>query len=318
MKVLWLTLESNKQSLPGFAESLQQSCELSCHWLTQRAAKHVAKAVGGSTIKAFDRVLLHLPLPLLVKQIPYIRCIPNLVLLQLDLADMLAGQDGCLEKFDRLLNLIPWARVLVPHGKALDFLRDYPVAAASVPLGFNGEWFVDQGRVRAVPAAIVADLDDPPDKKRRRHLFEIKTQNKLQIYDPEEGLALAEQLNQMGIVVCNDEFCGGYRGLNAKVLACGAALMTWDRGEQENQANGFVDMENVILYRDSKSAHARLNFLKRHGDELERIRQAGKALADAEHSDRALAEKVAGQLALELPPFAGDDIEDALRYRFFR
>ena len=121
----------------------------------------------------------------------------------------------------------------------------------------------------------------------------------------------------MGVVVVNDQGWKNYRPLNFQVLACGAVLMTWDRGEVENKACGFEDMQNIMLYKDAKSAQAKLNFLKRHPDQLAMIRDNGMQLAQ-KHSNRALADKVHQYLEKPLAKFNGDDVEDALKFRFFR
>ena len=101
-------------------------------------------------------------------------------------------------------------------------------------------------------------------------------------------------------------------------MASGCLLLTWDRGSEENHVVGFEDMKNVMLFQDERSAQAKLNFLKRHPDQLEAIRQQGKALVAARHTLVAMAEAVADNLSQPLIPFTGDDIEDALRFRFFR
>ena len=317
MKVLWLTLESNKEACYGLTERLAQLFELKSVWLSPKQAKHIAKTVGGPELKSCDRVVVQLPLPLLLKQAAYLRCIPHLLLVQPDLPNAAESGSAEADKFFKLMDQMPWCRVLVPAGFGTDMLDKRNIDHGVVPIGFNGLWFKDKGDERSLHAAIVADLEDPDSKARRGLLFDIKTQNKLQIYDVSAGKELAEQLNKMSIAICSDQDCAGYRALNFQAMACGAALMTWDRGPEENAANGFEDMVNVMLYRDAKSAQAKLNFLKRHPEELNSIRESGKALAAEQHSNRALAQKLSDYLLKPLKPFAGDDIEDALRFKFF-
>ncbi|MDX1693966.1 MAG: glycosyltransferase [Ketobacteraceae bacterium] len=318
MKVLWLTLADNKEALYGFTERLSQLYELTCHWLTGKEAKNIARIVGGPQIKGFDRVVVMLPLPLLVKQSAYLRCIPDIVLIQPDLPPAMKAGTGDAEKFLRLLPVMPWVRLLIPAGEGVSRLEKLGVDLGLVPLGLNALWFRDNNENRRYQAAILADPENPPLRERKSLLFDIKTQNKLQIFDIAEGQALVDQLNQAGIVICNDQGCARYRTLNFQAMACGAALMTWDRGARENQWLGFEDMVNVVLYQDARSAQAKINFLKRHGDALDSIRESGKALALEKHSNRALAEKLAEYLVNPLQRFEGDDIEDALRFRFFR
>ena len=317
MKVLWLTLAENREACYGLTERLMQLFELTSRWLTPKEARNVAKAIGGKQIKQFDRIVMQLPLALLLKQAAYLRCIPNLVLLVPELPEALKQGSGDAQKFLKLMDQMPWVRLLLPAAEGIEALQKKDLDLGVVPMGFNGLWYKDKGDSRSIHAAVFADVESPPLRERKSLVFEVKTQNRLQIFDPVESQALAEQLNQVGIAVCNDQGCAQYRALNFQAMASGAALMTWDRGAAENRLVGFRDMVNVMLYQDAKSAQAKINFLKRHPEELDSIRESGKALAMEQHSNRALAEKLSDHLGKSLQPFQGDDIEDALRFKFF-
>lgn len=318
MKVLWISSESNKDRFYGFIEQLRQCCDLTEHWLDAKQQKHVVKAVGAQQIKRYDRVLLQLPVSQLLKQTAYLRCVPHLVLLQPALASVALGNVKDFDKYLKFLSQAPWIRVLTPPGELESQLRKKKVDVSGVPIGINMAWFKDKEGERTHWAAIIGDMDLPNIKSRRHLLFDIKTQNKLQIFDEEKASALNDQLNNVGVVVVSDEGWKHYRSLNFQTMACGALLMTWDRGEAENRACGFEDMQNVMLYKDAKSAQAKLNFLKRHPDQLEMIRTNGMELVQQFHSNVALARKVAEELQKPLKKFAGDDVEDAVKFRFFR
>ena len=318
MKVLWLSLETDRTEFREFVERLGASVQLAEKWLTLKDAKHFSKAIGAEELKAFDRVLVHLPIKLLLKQTPYLRCIPNLLLLQRDLVCIATTEPATLEKYFKALAIMPWVRVLLPYSQVAQQLTQAGIDNQQIPLGISPGEYCDLGLSRSHSAAILADLDDPALKARKQLLLNIKTQNKLQIFEPEKGNALQEQLNNQLIAVTCEQGCSSYRALNFQAMACGCLLLTWDRGSEETNALGFKDMNNVMLYRDERSAQAKLNFLKRHPDQLEAIRDQGKALVETRHSMIAMAASVVENLAQSLIPFTGDDIEDALRFRFFR
>ena len=318
MKVLWLSTESNKDRFYGFTEYLKQACDLTEHWLSPKQAKHVVKAVGAKNIKGYDRVLLQLPVSQLVQQTAYLRCVPNLVLLQPALASVALNNSKDFEKYLKFFNTAPWVRVMVPYGQLKSDLVKHKVDVMDVPIGINMAWFRDKEKERRHWAAIVANLDSPDVKSRRQLLYDVKTQNKLQIFDEAEMAALGDQLNTMGVVVVSDEGWKNYRPLNFQALASGAVLLTWDRGEEENKACGFEDLENVVLYKNAKGAQAKLNFLRRHPEELEKVRTKGIQFVQQFHSNRALGECVIQCLQHPLKEFSGDDVEDAVKFRFFR
>lgn len=318
MKVLWISSESNKDRFYGFTEQLKQSCELTECWLDAKQQKHVVKAVGAKQIKTYDRILLQLPVSVLLKQTAYLRCVPHLVLLQPALASVALGNAKDFERYLKFIAQAPWIRVLTPAGLLEQDLRKNKVDVAGVPIGINMAWFKDKAAERTHWAAIIGDLEQPDIKSRRHLLFDIKTQNKLQIFDEEKVPALNDQLNNVGVVVVSDEGWKHYRALGFQAMASGALLLTWDRGEVENRACGFEDMENVMLYKDAKSAQAKLNFLKRHPEQLEMISAKGMQLAQQRHSNVALAKSVFAELERPLKKFTGDDVEDAVKFRFFR
>ena len=49
--------------------------------------------------------------------------------------------------------------------------------------------------------------------------------------------------------VSADVGMGEYMIKNFEAMACGCVLLAYDQGEEENRALGFVDMENLVLYR---------------------------------------------------------------------
>ncbi|MCG8312416.1 MAG: glycosyltransferase [Pseudomonadales bacterium] len=318
MKVLWLSLETYKTELCEFIAQLSSRVDLTVRWLTSKEAKHITKAVGGVELKTFDRVLIHLPVRLLLKQTPYLRCVPSLVLLQRDLPSIATTDLPLFDKFLKALGVMPWARVLLPFSQISHRLSQAGIDNYQVPLGIDAREYTDLDQSRSHSAVVLADLENPASKPRKQLLLNIKTQNKLQIFEPELGATLREQLNTLQVTVTCEQGCHLYRALNYQAMASGCLLLTWDRGSEENHVVGFEDMKNVMLFQDERSAQAKLNFLKRHPDQLEAIRQQGKALVAARHTLVAMAEAVAENLSQPLIPFTGDDIEDALRFRFFR
>ena len=56
-------------------------------------------------------------------------------------------------------------------------------------------------------------------------------------------------LNRIRFFVSADIGMGEYMIKNFEAMACGCVLLAYDQGELENEALGFIDMHNIVLYR---------------------------------------------------------------------
>lgn len=92
-------------------------------------------------------------------------------------------------------------------------------------------------------------------------------------------------------------FCGPHQALdegafsrifirrkNFEAMACGCVLCAYDQGEAENRALGFVDMENLVLYRDVDELQAKLRILRADSALADRIAATGQALVEREYT----------------------------------
>jgi len=63
-------------------------------------------------------------------------------------------------------------------------------------------------------------------------------------------------------------------------MACGCVLFAFDQGEEENQALGFVDMQNIVLYRDVAQLREKLAVLRADPALAASISYNGQQLAE--------------------------------------
>ncbi|HBO6101186.1 TPA: glycosyltransferase family 1 protein [Pseudomonas aeruginosa] len=92
--------------------------------------------------------------------------------------------------------------------------------------------------------------------------------------------------------VSADVGMGEYMIKNFEAMACGCVLLAYDQGERENEALGFRDMENIVLYRSVADIQEKLAILRLDTALAERIARSGQALAIERFSFAAVGQSI--------------------------
>jgi spore maturation protein CgeB len=95
---------------------------------------------------------------------------------------------------------------------------------------------------------------------------------------------------------------GEYMLKNYESMACGCVLCTFDQGEEENRALGFVDMENLVLFHSADELKEKLQRLRADPALANRIAAAGQALVEREFTHARVGERIAEALRPPLRP----------------
>ena len=99
-------------------------------------------------------------------------------------------------------------------------------------------------------------------------------------------------LNRIRFFVSADVGMGEYMIKNFEAMACGCVLLAYDQGERENEAFGFRDMENIVLYRSVADIQEKLAILRLDTALAERIARSGQALAIERFSFAAVGQSI--------------------------
>lgn len=102
------------------------------------------------------------------------------------------------------------------------------------------------------------------------------------------GEEYCETLSRIRYFVSADVGMGEYMIKNFEAMACGCVLFAYDQGEAENRALGFVDMQNIVLYRTRDELREKLAVLRASSQLAEAISLAGQALVEQRYTFRAV------------------------------
>ena len=98
-----------------------------------------------------------------------------------------------------------------------------------------------------------------------------------------------------------------------EAMACGCVLLAFDQGAAENQALGFKDMVNVVLYKDIPQLQEKLSVLRSDPQLAADIARNGQDLAVSQFSFARIGQRIVDALQPPLRPRAPLSLLERLR-----
>ncbi len=183
-----------------------------------------------------------------MRQVRFIRSVPNLVILE---HDAYQNYIPCkyTGKFSAHYRRLPWARVISSGHTVSERLRQEGFDAVFVPKGYDQTLLHDLGLARDIELGFVGSTGSVAYSGRKALLDELGGVENLLVTKTKSGEEYLRTLNRIRFFVSADVGMGEYMIKNFEAMACGCVLLAYDQGERENEALGFRDMENIVLYR---------------------------------------------------------------------
>ena len=148
-----------------------------------------------------------------------------------------------------------------------------------MPKGYDQALLQHQQLERDIELAFVGSLKSVAYSGRKALLEELAQVEPLLITKTNSGQEYCDVLNRIRFFVSADVGMGEYMIKNFEAMACGCVLLAYDHGEVENSALGFVDMQNLVLYRTVAELREKLNALRQEPQKASAIAEAGRQLA---------------------------------------
>jgi glycosyltransferase involved in cell wall biosynthesis len=301
VKVLFLVQKEQRILLDHFYASIAAHCDCDLRWLSDEEQAdlrgYFRRAVPQP--EQYDRILLFLRFKKQLKQIAFIRSLPNLVELEHDAYQNFipCKYTG---KFSRYYQAIPHVRVLVSGAGVARRLQEEGVDAVFVPKGYDDSRLHDLSLERDIELGFVGSLGSVAYSGRRQLLEDLAKVEPLLITKTRSGDEYLQTLNRIRFFVGADVGMGEYMIKNFEAMACGCVLFTYDQGEEENRALGFEDGVNVVLYRSLAELREKLGLLRQDAGWAARIASEGRKLATSRFGFSGLGSEVVSQLTTPL------------------
>ena len=297
MRVMLIVMKERKAPLDGLYDSIAahvEHCDI--FRLTDGEQDDLPNFFRRNDPSRYDRVVVFSRIKRLAHQTKALRWIRGLVFLEYDAWQNYMAESKNHGLFSRLYLATPNCRVISSGLGVSARLRSEGIDARFVPKGFDERLFTDQRRPRSVFAAFVGSIKHQSYAARRRTLEGIRAGFPLDVMQTESGQPYIDALNDIRIFVSADSGMSEYMLKNFEAMACGCVLLAEDQGDAENQALGFIDMENVVLYRSPEEAIEKLKQLQTQPELCDRLARSGSRLAWERFTFSRLGEQIAREI----------------------
>lgn len=279
MKVLFLVQKEQRAILDRLYDGVAANCECDLRWLSSDDQRNLRRFFKREVdVERYDRIVFFLRFKQEIRQVGFIRTIPNLVILE---HDAYQNYIPCkyTGKFSAHYRKLPWARVISSGYMVSERLRQEGFDAVFVPKGYDEQLLTDQGRERDIELAFVGSTKSVAYSGRKALLDELGQVENLVVTRTKSGEDYCNTLNRIRFFVSADVGMGEYMIKNFEAMACGCVLLAYDQGEAENRALGLEDMHNVVLYDSIPVLQEKLRTLRADPALAERIAANGRELA---------------------------------------
>lgn len=292
MKVLLLVQKEQRVILDRLYEGISECCDCDTRLLTdkeQANLRHYFKYNVDAS--KYDRIILFLRIKKEMRQVSFLKSIPNLIFLEHDACQnyMSCKYTG---KFSRYYKKLPWVRVLSSGAVVTRRLQEEGVDAVFVPKGYDQELLSNLEQPRDIELGFIGSTKSLLYSQRKEFLEQLSEQENLFATRTKSGGEYLQTLNRIRFFVGADIGLGEYMIKNFEAMACGCVLFAYDQGQEENEALGFKDMHNIVLYKTLKDFQTKLAKLRENSDLAKTIARNGQNLVEEHYSFSKIGKKV--------------------------
>lgn len=316
MKVLFLVQGEQRAILDRLYEGVQHHCDCDLRWLSRDEQADLRRYFRAHVdVERYDRILFFLRFKQEIRQVSFIRSVPNLAILE---HDAYQNYIDCKYRgrFSAHYRKLPWARVISSGYCVSRRLQAEGVDAVFVPKGYDQSLLRDLGSERDIELAFLGSTKSDAYSGRKELLDELGKCENLVVTRTNSGEDYLKTLNRIRFFVSADVGMGEYMIKNFEAMACGCVLLAYDQGEEENRALGFVDLENLVLYKSVDELRRKLAILRDDPARAARIAACGRALAVERYSFERIGAQIVEALAPPLRPRAPTNWLTRLRNRW--
>lgn len=301
MKLLFLVQKEQRVILDRFYDSIARHAgECDIRWLDSAEQANLKRYFREEVnAEHYDRILFFLRFKKEMRQWRFLRTLPNLAILEHDayqnfIPNKYAG------KYARHYHRMPWVRVLSSGAHVTQRLQQENIDAIFIPKGYDQSLIQNLQQPRTIELGFVGSLKSGVYQQRKTFLESLAASEQMEIVRTKSGQDYVDKLNSIRFFISADIGMGEYMIKNFEAMAAGCVLFAWRQGSGEEEALGFRDMENIVLYSSMEECREKLTQLRADPALAERIALAGQTLVEQQYSFEALGKKAAEALQAPL------------------
>lgn len=302
MKVLFLVQDEQRIILDRLYDAVAAECDCDLRRLGRKDQANLRRYFAREIdVSAYDRILMFLRFKQEIRQANFISTLPNVVILEHDAyQNYIPGKYEGL--FSRHYRKMPWVRVLVSGQGIARRLREEGFDVCFVPKGYDGQGMRDVGQRRDIELGFLGSTKSEAYSGRRQLLEKLAERESLTVARTQSGDDYLRMLNRIRYFVSADMGMGEYMIKNFEAMACGCILLAYDHGVEETSAIGFVDMQNVVLYRSVDDLCEKLTILRNDATLAQQIADSGRRMAESRYRFEQIGQKIVEAVRPPLRP----------------
>lgn len=277
MRVLVLTSADRALDNRSMWQALGQHAVVDVYFLDKAQQRNLRAYFARLELGVYQRIVLDLMFKHIHTQGRFLRTLPALTLYEEDgYLDTFAGSrwQGRFLKFYRAM---PALKVICTGYQVARHFREAGVDSYFIPKGFDPERLQDQHKpLRDIDFGFIGRLGSATYSARRAMLQELADHGSLRIMRTHTAEEYQDTLNRIGCFVSADIGLGEYMAKNFEAMACGCLLIAKRQGQGEEQALGFVDGDNLLLYEDLESLRGKVAWVRLHPQQAREIARRGR------------------------------------------
>lgn len=305
MRLLWLIQSYEVHAFDVLVDALRDYMEVELVRLTADEQRDMSRVLETLPLERYDRVMTTLRTKKEMRQWRVMRNIPNLVIFEYDACQNYLPGGKYEGRFSRHYRRLGGPRIIVSGAVVAEKLLAEGFDSCFIPKGYDSRCIYPRVGTRDILLGFLGSLEAQVYAERKEFIERKVISHGLEVLRAAPGEEYAKMLSRISIFVSADIGLGEYMAKNFEAMAAGCLLMTFDQGRTENEAVGFQDMVNTVLFQDEESFDRKLESLLGDPALVERIAAAGTALARKQFAYDRLGERLASCLKRELRPRSG-------------
>src|ERR1043166_2199156 len=303
MKVLVINKAKTPIPLTTMWEALGRLCDMERVEFGEAEMKHYARSLAQFHFDRYDRVLLDQNIQRIGGQYRALRSVPNLVFLEQDSYQEFVPRSRWHGRYEIVFRDVGRLRVIVSNRKCEQAFQQAGIDCTYLPKCFDEKRISDLGGSRDIEFGYIGRVKHRVYTDRRKVLESVQSPLGLQFLRTEYGdtTAYNDMLNRIRFFVSADVGMHEYMFKNFEAMAAGCVLFAKRQAEIEQQALGFEDMKNLVLYDDTGELLDKAKRLKSDPALAARIASAGRTLVNARHT---MAHRAVELLRMLEPPIS--------------